>query len=400
MIKKTLTKRYVLQQMAYWAALAGVMSFATAYLLAMGFPASQVGVLLAGGNLLSCALQPVLAQRADRAGGNVLLRLVVGMSLMSAGCFAALQLFALPRWLFGGLYLMGVFFADAMLPLLNAISVAYNECGCRINYGVGRGVGSFAFSLSALAIGKVIARFGAGWMIWIAVVLLLMNAAITLGYPSLARERRGETQTQEQTDCCSLPEFFLRYRWYCASLVGVALLAMFHAMTENYLIETVSPLGGDSGTVGTALFVATLIEMPVLLFFDWFRKRISDSRMLKISGLTFLLKAVLFLAAGSVAEICLLQILQATSYGFLSPTQLYYASRKVRPEDMVKGQACITASYALGCALGNFAGGQLIHFFSVRSMLLAGVAMAAAGTAVLFLTVDRTDRVMRQKETA
>ena len=59
---------------------------------------------------------------------------------------------------------------------------------------------------------------------------------------------------------------------------------------------------------------------------------------------------------------------------------------------MVKGQACITAAYALGCALGNFAGGQLIHFFSVRVMLLAGVAMAAAGTAVLFFTVDKNDK--------
>ena len=398
MIKKTLTKRYVLQQMAYWATLAGVMSFATAYLLEMGFAASQVGVLLAGGNLLSCALQPVLAQRADRVGGNVLLCFVAGMSVLSAGCFAALQLFVLPRWLFGALYLLGVFFADAMLPMLNAMSVAYNECGCRINYGVGRGVGSFAYSVAALAIGKVIARFGAGWMIWIAVALLLANAVITLGYPSLAQTRREEVQ--RQTDCCALPEFFARYRWYCVSLVGVALLAMFHAMTENYLIETMKLLGGDSGSVGVALFIATLVEMPMLLFFDWFRKRISDTWMLKLSGLTFLLKSVLFLVAGSVAEIYLLQILQATSYGFLSPTQLYYANRKVRPEDMVKGQACITAAYALGCALGNFAGGQLIYYFGVHTMLLAGVAMAAAGTAVLFLTVNREDRAMRPAEAA
>ena len=45
--------------MTYWAAAAGIMSFASAFLLAKGFPASQVGVLLAAGNLLSCALQPV-----------------------------------------------------------------------------------------------------------------------------------------------------------------------------------------------------------------------------------------------------------------------------------------------------------------------------------------------------
>ena len=162
-------------------------------------------------------------------------------------------------------------------------------------------------------------------------------------------------------------------------------------MTENYLIETVKPLGGDSGSVGVALFIATLIEMPVLIRFDQVRRRIADTWLLKIAGISFLIKAVLFLLAGSVAEIYLLQLLQATSYAFLSPTQLYYASHRVAPADMVKGQACITASYALGCALGNFAGGQLLHFFSLRVMLWSGIGIALAGTVILFLTVEHRD---------
>ncbi|MBR2483158.1 MAG: MFS transporter [Oscillospiraceae bacterium] len=389
-MKKNLTLRYTLQQMAYWAAAAGVMSFATAYLLAKDFPASQVGVLLASGNLLSCLMQPVLAQRADRAGGDILKRLIIAMSLLSALCFGLLPVLPLPRFLFGLLYLMGVFFLDAMLPLLNAISVAYNNYGCRINYGLGRGIGSFAFSIAALVIGKVIAAWGADWMIALAVALLLAHAAATLGYPSLG-DVSAAAETAAQTECCSLPVFFGRYRWYCASLVGVALLAMFHAMTENYLIETVKPLGGDSGSVGVALFIATLIEMPVLVWFDQVRRRISDTWLLKIAGISFLVKAVLFLLAGSVTEIYLLQLLQATSYAFLSPTQLYYANQRVAPADMVKGQAFITASYALGCALGNFTGGQLLHFFSLRVMLFAGVGIALLGTMILFATVDHRD---------
>lgn len=56
-----------------------------------------------------------------------------------------------------------------------------------------------------------------------------------------------------------MAEFFPRYKWYCISLLGVMLLAMFHAMTENYLIEIAGKLGGDSGSVGIALFVATAI---------------------------------------------------------------------------------------------------------------------------------------------
>ena len=392
-MKKTLTIRYTFQQMAYWAAAAGILSFASAFLLEKGFTTSQVGTLLASGNILSCVVQPILADRADRAGTQVITRYITGLTVLCAACFAAIQLLPVPQWLFGLLYLMGVFTFDAMTPLLNAVCVAYNQQGCRINYGLGRGIGSFAYSLAALAIGKAIAGWGADWMIWIVLALLAANVVITLGYP-----RMGERVTQEkrESECCSIPVFFRRYKWYCFSLLGVMLLAMFHAMTENYLIKVVGRLGGDSSSVGTALFIATVAEMPVILWFDSVRKRITDNRLLKLAGVSFLLKAVLFLAAPSVASIYLIQILQATSYAFLSPTQLYYANAKVLQADMVKGQAFITASYTLGCAIGNFTGGQLLEVFDVAALLMAGIIMAASGTVILFLTVDQKDRVLTE----
>ena len=52
-MKKTLTFQYTFHQIAYWATAAGVVSFATAFLLQKGFEASVIGVLLAAGNLLS-----------------------------------------------------------------------------------------------------------------------------------------------------------------------------------------------------------------------------------------------------------------------------------------------------------------------------------------------------------
>ena len=392
-MKKTLTIRYTFQQMAYWAAAAGILSFASAFLLEKGFTTSQVGTLLACGNVLSCIVQPILAGRADRAGTQVITRYIIGLTALCAACFAAIQLLPVPQWLFGLLYLMGVFTFDAMTPLLNAVCVAYNQKGCRINYGLGRGIGSFAYSLAALAVGKAIAGWGADWMIRIVLALLAANVVITLGYPSM-----GERVTQEKKEsgCCSIPVFFRRYKWYCFSLLGVMLLAMFHAMTENYLIKVVGRLGGDSSSVGTALFIATVAEMPVILWFDSVRKRIPDNRLLKLAGVSFLLKAVLFLAAPSVASIYLIQILQATSYAFLSPTQLYYANAKVLQADMVKGQAFITASYTLGCAIGNFTGGQLLEVFDVAALLMAGIIMAASGTVILFLTVDQKDCVLTE----
>ena len=386
-MRKNLTLRYTLQQCAYWAAAAGVVSFATAFLLEKGFAASRIGILLASGNLLSCAAQPLLASWADRIGGNVVKWFIAGLTAVSMCCFAAIQLLPLSGAFYGLVYLLGVFTFDAMNPLLNAVSVAYNRVGFRINYGVGRGIGSFAYAVSALVIGKVMAGLGVDWMIWICLGLLAANVAATLGYPGLT-----ETVVQHnRRECCSVPVFFRRYKWYCVSLLGVMGLAMFHAMTENYLIEVVAPLGGDSGTVGVALFVATAIEMVVIVNFDWLRTKISDTWLLKLAGISFIIKSVAFLVAKNVINIYAIQLLQATSYSFLSPTQLYYADAKVAPADMVKGQAFITASYTLGCAIGNFTGGQLLEAFGIRVLLWAGVAMAAAGTLVFFLTVDKKD---------
>lgn len=383
-----MTGHYTVHQVTYWAAAAGVVSFATAFLLGKGFAPATVGTMLAVGNLLSCAAQPLLANFADRTGGNVLKWMTAALTAVCILCFGVVQVLPLSRFLFGAVYLLGVFALDAMMPLMNALSVSYLENGYRLNYGLSRGIGSLGYSLSALLIGKLMAQRGIDWMIWVSLALLVLNVLVVLAYPAIGSSVR---ELEEKPQCCSIGEFFIKYRWYCFSLVGVMLLAMFHAMTENYLIEVVRPLGGDSGSVGVALFIATAAEMAVLVCFDRVRKHIRDTWLLKFAGLSFLLKAVLFLVAPSVSAIYLIQLLQATSYAFLSPTQLYYARGRIGMADMVKGQAFITASYTLGCAIGNFAGGQLLQHFSVPVMLLAGVAMAALGTAVLFVTVERKD---------
>ena len=51
-MKKSLTIQYTFHQIAYWATCAGIVSFATAFLLQKGFAASTVGILLAAGNLI------------------------------------------------------------------------------------------------------------------------------------------------------------------------------------------------------------------------------------------------------------------------------------------------------------------------------------------------------------
>lgn len=386
-----LTIRYCLHQMAYWAAAAGVMSFATTFLLEKGFPATQVGTVMALGSILSCLTQPLLAQRADRSR-RLLFPLVMGLTAFSGVCFAGVLLPALPRPLFALLYLMGVWAFDAMMPLLNSICVYFLAQGCTINYGLARAVGAAAFAAAALGLGYLIRTFSADSMVLLSLLLLALCVVVTLGYPRGGSRSIAAAAADSGSESCGVAAFFRRYRWYCVSLLGVLLLAMFHAMTENYLIAIFGRLGGDSSNVGVALFIPTVAEAGVLIYFNAIRRKLRDTLLLRIAGITFLIKSVIFLLAPSIGVIYAAQVLQATSYAFLSPTQMYYADAKVRRADMVKGQAFITAAYTLGCALGNFCGGALVEHCGVVPMLAAGVAMAATGTLVLFITVDKTDR--------
>ena len=390
-MKRNLTVRYSLHQFAYWAASAGIISFATTFLLEKGFPSSRVGLLMACASLLSGVTQPNLAAVADRAKNCILSPLIIALTAICTLCFALLLLEGLPAGVFALLYLAGVWSFDSMIPLLNSLHVHYSGQGYHINYGLARGVGSLSYSLSALALGYVIQSLGPNWMLRAVLLLLPICILITLSYPKTGKSA-SEAQVQVQKDdVSSLAEFFRRYRWYCLSLVGVLLLAMFHAMTENYLIAIMGRLGGDSRHVGVALFVATVTEAAVLVFFDRIRARISDHWLLRYAAFSFLLKSVLLLIAPSIPFIYAVQLLQMTSYAFLSPVQVYYASEKVSPADMVKGQAFITASYTLGCAMGNLTGGLLMEHFGIVSILVAGVVIAALGTLVLLLTVDRQD---------
>lgn len=209
-----------------------------------------------------------------------------------------------------------------------------------------------------------------------------------VGYPAISQARPAESRKAED---CTVLTFFSRYPIYCLSLLGIGFLGMFHAMTENYLIAIVTPLGGDSSNVGTALFISAMVGAPVIFCFQKLHFIAGDTALLKISALAFLGKAVCFSVARSIPAIYLIQLLQIASYGLLAPAQVYYAKARVQPSDMVKGQAFITAAYALGCSAGNFAGGQLLKS-GVREMLQAGIGMALAGTLLLFATADRKEK--------
>lgn len=387
MRKNNLTLRYAATQFTYWAASTGAASFAAIYLMDRGIPSGQIGILLAVAGIIACISQPFLASLADQAKKVVLIPMLVLISLLCMGCFMAQLLAGIPMTAAGVIYVTALCCSDAMVPLLNALSVSYQQAGYEINYGMARGIGSLASGLASLVLGMIFAQFGRIWMLLFLLGFRLWNVLLILSFPKIGKQRNIEN---EKMKSCSVGEFFTRYKWYCVSLLAILFLGMYHAMTENYMIAIMQRLGGDSSHVGTALFISSIAGAPVIFFYGSIRRHCRDANLMKIAAVSFLVKSAAFYLAPSIHTIYALQLLQITSYGLLGPAQVYYARNKVKECDMVKGQAFITAAYALGCSLGNFTGGQMLNI-SVSAMLLSGIMMALTGTVLMFLTVDKSD---------
>ena len=377
---KNLTLRYSITQFTYWAASSGIASFATTYLLRRGVSSGVVGTLLALAGLCSCMTQPLLAAYADRSRGAALTKLILLLSLLCSGCLLVQMVPGLPITVVAVVYALGVWCSDAAVPLLNGLSVAYDNAGYPVNYGVARAFGAVATAVSSLVLGFVIARMGMVGMLLFLVAARFASILSFAGYPAISRAQPTEGRKGED---CTVLTFFSRY--------PIGFLGMFHAMTENYLIAIVTQLGGDSSNVGTALFISALAAAAAIFFFERIRCVTRDTALLKIAAIAFLIKAICFYLAKNILDIYLIQLLHVVTYGNLAPVQVYYAKARVRSSDMVKGQAFITAAYSLGCSAGNFAGGQLLKS-GVREMLLAGIGMALAGTLLLFATADRKEK--------
>lgn len=384
---KNMTLRYSITQFTYWAASSGAAAFATTYLLNQGVSSAMVGLMLALAGLMSCLAQPLLAAFADRTERFLLVKMLILFSALCCICFSLQLVNGLPLMLTAVLYMVGVWSSDVIVPLLNALSVAYNGAGYPINYGAARGIGSVATAISSLVIGFVIAKLGAAWMLLFLLVFRAFCILTLVGYPKISKVRSERKKKQVS---CAISQFFFRYRWYCVSLLGIAFLGMFLAMTENYMIAIMGSLDGDSSHVGTALFISAMVTSPVIFFFGKIRSKIRDTKLLKIAAVSFLIRAICLYFAKDITTIYLLQLLHITSCGFMHPAQVYYAGARVRPVDMVKGQAFSTASYALGCSAGNFVGGQLVGF-GVNTILVAGIVMTGIGTFILFATLTKSD---------
>lgn len=388
-----LTLRYCLYQSTFFLSCAGIFGFAVTYLLEKGFQTAEIGMMIAASNFVSCIAQPFLGDFADRFPKIRLTSMIAVCLVCCLLCFATIQMCRLPLVMFGILYTVGGLAITLTPPLGNALCVYYSERDYKVDYGIGSGVGSLSYSFATLSLGYVIASLGTDWMVWIVLVSLCTQLVITLGYPKILERdvpaRQAQSDAQQLGQRVSLWSFFLKYKFFMITVSGVMMIAMCHSMAENFLINMFQPMGADSRSVGTALAIASFSAAPLMIMFEKLQKKINIMALMRLSGIFYVLKAVLMFFATNVWQVYAIVCLQTFTYGFIYPSLFYFTQKKIAKADMVKGQAVVVAAFTMGTALGSFVGGKAIDAFSFQVMILLAGLLAGLGTIIVNCNIKK-----------
>lgn len=389
----SLTPLFCLHQAFFYFGITGISAFAVAYLVDKGFATAQVGFILAATNLLSCLLQPMLGSFVDKRSPALLPRMIIGFLTVSFASLFCVEMLRPSLAVTRVLYILGYLTYSVTLSLGNSMCAHYSQSGYRVDYGMGSGLGSLSFSFASLILGAVIARLGMRVMMLIAQMFIILQIVLVLFYPKISEEAGAAARQAGKAEASSLsiPAFFLRYRRFMLTMLGVALLAACHAMAENFLLQLFERIGGNSENVGVTLFLACVTAAVPTILFEKIQRKVPVTLLMRLSGLFYILKALLLIFASSVHAIYLIGLLQTFTYVFLFPSLYYFARARIAPADMVKGQTITSSTFSLGVALGNSLGGTMIDAAGLNAMLALAAALAAAGTLIVNLIIAKRD---------
>lgn len=390
---RLLTFQYCILQGVYWAAFCAVYTFSTVLLLSKNFTSSQIGLTVGLGNIFAVILQPVFAGIADSTKRISLQKLTALLTVIT-GVFYALVYF-LPNILWGiaACFLLSVTFLQVIQPLINSVSIYYINQGVPVDFGISRGIGSVSYAVVSSVLGYLTEYKGVNVIIPAGIFLLAIAVLVLLSMP-LLKQNIGNTEgfvvqssaPENPVVKESLWHFFTRYRSFSITLIAVTLLFTFHNMTNNYMIQIVQSMGGDSSDMGTVFSIAALCELPIMFIFSKLLKHFRSSRLLIISGIFFAIKSAAYLLAGNIFQFYFVQILQMGAFALYMPASIYYVNETMSSSDKFKGQAVMTATNTLGGVIGSLLGGFLLDYAGITPLLITGFVMATIGALLLWVS--------------
>lgn len=384
----------------YWMIYGIVSSFASVFLLGRGYLNTEIGVILAVANVVAVVIQPFAADLADRSKRvstiGISQIMTIMMMVMTVGLFALRG----KSMALSVIFILLIAWHTAVQPLINSLSFKLSDSGVHINFGMARSVGSLSYSVLCAVLGVLVERLGIEVlpisaeivMAMMAVSLLLTKVQYDKTKALYKENETGLAETAVSKETASeinLLEFIRRNKIFFIANIGVIGLYFSNSVMNNYLMQIVTEVGGNSADMGRILSLMAFLEIPTLVFFDKLRKKFTCQFMLKIAAIGFTIKILMCHIAASVAMILAAQVFQLIAFGLFLPAMVHFIDEIMSEGEAVKGQSVFTMMITITTMLSSLVGGAILDISGAKMLTLVSLLATAAGAVIIIATVDR-----------
>ena len=383
------TLRYMLINAGFWMSFCLVTTYAAVFLQGIGFSNSELGVVVALGNVGSALLSTFLGSLIDR---NPRVRHVSVLNALAAVQAAMMLLLAFHS---GRDLISAAAYVIYMSTLLavNAvnldISVRELQAGLPLNFGLARSTGSLGFMLLSVPLGMLVEARSHTVLIWtgLGMAAIQVIGSLTVNRDMKEAERQNGQREGKKEQSASLNGFIRENGRFCLMLLGATVFFVAHNLDGSFLINEIRALGGDESTMGWIASFQALVEVPVMAFSAWLLTRGTYARWLKMSFLFFVLKMLAYALSPNIPVFFAARLLQAPSYALFIVMSTPYAGQAVAAKDSAKAQSLLASAAYVGCVVAGLAGGVMFDTFGVRTTMLIAAAIAAAGAGIAWAGV-------------
>jgi PPP family 3-phenylpropionic acid transporter len=358
----------------FFAAAASLIPFVVLYYQRLGFSGAQIGLLAGMAPLITLVGAPLWTGIADATRRH---RLVMSVTIAAAILLALV--FPILKTL-GPVFLLVVLYSFFSAPIPSfadsaTLSLLGGEKGM---YGRLRLGGTIGWGLAAPVVGKLVQNYGLKLAFWSYAVLmclaLIISQRFVYGQSSQGASFQGGLRT-----------LLTDRRW--AVLLALAFVSgIGFASVNTYLFPYLHELKASETTMGIALTLATLSELPVLFFADRLLKHFQAHGLLRLGMVVTGIRLLLFAAFNFPAGVLAFQILNGFTFPVVWVAGVSLADEYTPAGMSATAQGLFSAMvFGFGAAAGGLLGGLLIESTGGRGMYLVFGTIVLAGLALITL---------------
>ncbi|MEM7342606.1 MAG: MFS transporter [Chloroflexota bacterium] len=321
---------------------------------------AQIGLLVGVAPLIAMVSLPLLTMLADRTNTH---RFIMSLSLF----ILVLGLFFFPYLnTFTLLFILTILFSiflSPLFPLANSAAM-FMLAEKKELYGRIRMGGTIGFTIAATMAGALVENYGLKFAFWGAAIIYAIAFFINR---RLVYTEGIKTNTAESG---RIRDLLKNGRFLILFLVGFTGGLSF-VSNSTYLFPYLKELGAGESTMGFALTIGTIAEIPVLFFAGRFIKRFKVYAVLIFSTVMIGLRFLLLGVAINPTFVVIVQLLHGFTHPLLNIAGVTYAD-EYAPEGLrATAQGLFnTAMGGIGAAVGGFVGSLLLEGVGAKGMFL------------------------------